>query len=232
MKYVYKIVAAVAALAVIVVAICLPLVYISFESLLPSVLLTIGAYLKNDAATEILQSTNGELPSGIAENIAIKDILSPSANSIAEIINGLGAETSETAMKALETIITPAIVLAVVFALILICAIVTAVIAIVVKDNRKVIYSAVTGMGLSLMLPEAFEAVAAPFLNGEITLATLSGSALASLLGSVAKLEISSTFWFIPIIFACIIVWTILYNATLPENEKRERKLMLGEIEE
>ena len=231
MKYVYKIVAAVAALAVIVAAICLPLVYISFESLIPSVLLTIGAYLKNDAATELLESTNGELPTGIAENIAIKDILSPSTNSIAEILSGLGSETSETITEALKTVITPAIVLGIVFALILICAIVTAVIAIVAKDNRKVIYSAVTGIGLSLMLPEAFEAVAAPFLNGEITLATISGSPLASLLGTVAKLEITSTFWFIPIIFACVIVWTILYNATLPEEEKRERKLMLGEAE-
>lgn len=231
MKYVYKIVAAVAALAVIIAAICLPLVYISFESLVPSVLLTIGAYLKNDAATELLESTNGELPTGIAENIAIKDILSPSTNSIAEILGDLGSETSETITEALKTVITPAIVLGIVFALILICAIVTAVIAIVAKDNRKVIYSAVTGIGLSLMLPEAFEAVAAPFLNGEITLATLSGSPLASLLGTVAKLEITSTFWFIPIIFACVIVWTILYNATLPEEEKRERKLMLGEAE-
>ena len=231
MKYVYKIVAAVAALAVIIAAICLPLVYISFESLVPSVLLTIGAYLKNDAATELLESTNGELPTGIAENIAIKDILSPSTNSIAEILSDLGSETSETITEALKTVITPAIVLGIVFALILICAIVTAVIAIVAKDNRKVIYSAVTGIGLSLMLPEAFEAVAAPFLNGEITLATLSGSPLASLLGTVAKLEITSTFWFIPIIFACVIVWTILYNATLPEEEKRERKLILGEAE-
>ena len=231
MKYVYKIVAAVAALAVIIAAICLPLVYISFESLVPSVLLTIGAYLKNDAATELLESTNGELPTGIAENIAIKDILSPSTNSIAEILSDLGSETSETITEALKTVITPAIVLGIVFALILICAIVTAVIAIVAKDNRKVIYSAVTGIGLSLMLPEAFEAVAAPFLNGEITLSTLSGSPLASLLGSVAKVELSSTFWFIPIIFACVIVWTILYNITLPEEEKRERKLMLGEAE-
>ena len=231
MKYVYKIVPAVVALAVIVAAICLPLVYISFESLVPSVLLTIGAYLKNDAATELLESTNGELPTGIAENIAIKDILSPSTNSIAEILSDLGSETSETITEALKTVITPAIVLGIVFALILICAIVTAVIAIVAKDNRKVIYSAVTGIGLSLMLPEAFEAVAAPFLNGEITLATLSGSPLASLLGTVAKLEITSTFWFIPIIFAFVIFWTILYNATLPEEGKRERKLMLGEAE-
>ena len=231
MKYVYKIVAAVAALAVIIAAICLPLVYISFESLIPSVLLTIGAYLKNDSAAEILQNANGELPTGIAENIAVKDVLFPGSGSVAEIISNIDIGSSDTATKALEPVISPAITLLVIFALILICAIVTAVLAIAVKDNRKVIYSAITGIGLSLMLPEAFEAVAAPFLNGDITLATLSGSPFASLLGSVAKVEISSTFWFIPIIFACVIVWTILYNITLPEEEKRERKLMLGEAE-
>lgn len=232
MKYVYKIVAAIVALAVIVAAICLPLVYISFESIIPSVLLTIGAYLKNDTVTEVLESTNGELPSGIAENFSLKDLLFPTSDSIAEIISKIDIDSSDTAAKALEPIVSPAITFAIIFVLILICAIVTAVLAILVKDNRKVIYSAITGIGLSLMLPEAFEAVAAPFLNGEITLATISGSPLAALLGSVAKLEISSTFWFIPIIFACVIVWTILYNITLPEEEKLERKLMLGEIEE
>lgn len=231
MKYVYKIVAAVVALAVIVAAICLPLVYISFESLIPSVLLTIGAYLKNDTAIQMLQDANGELPTGIAENFSLKDILFPGNGSVAEIIGNIDLGSSDTAVKSLEPVISPAITFAVIFALILICAIVTAVIAIAAKDNRKVIYSAITGIGLSLMLPEAFEAVAAPFLNGEITLATISGSPLASLLGTVAKLELSSTFWFIPIIFACVIVWTILYNATLPEEEKRERKLVLGEAE-
>ena len=184
MKYVYKIVAAVVALAVIVAAICLPLVYISFESLIPSVLLTIGAYLKNDAATEVLESTNGELPTGVAENIAVKDFLLPGSGSVAEIIANIDIGDSDTATKALGPVISPAITFAVIFALILICAIVTAVIAIVAKDNRKVIYSAITGTGLSLMLPEAFEAVAAPFLNGDITLATLSGSPFASLLVS------------------------------------------------
>ncbi len=231
MKYVYKIVAAIAALAVIVVAICAPLVFIRIESLIPSVLLTIGQYFDVDSVDEIVGNTGGELPSGISEDIAIIDIFSPQNSSIAEIFANIDIEISDAVSKIIEYILAPAITLAIVFGLILICAIVTIVIAIVAKDNRKVIYLAITGIGLSLMLPEAFEAVAAPFLNGEISLATLSGLTLASLLGTVSNLELTSTFWFIPIIFACIIVWTILYNATLPEEEKRERKLMLGEAE-
>ncbi len=231
LKYAYKIVAAICALAVIVAAIFLPLVYISFESLLPSVLLVLGSYLKNDATAEILESTNGEIPRSISENIAIKDIFSPNVNSIAEAISGLGKDVPETAAAAIEALLPPVITFVVVLALILICALITAIIAIVTKNNRNVIYSSITGIGLCLMLPETFEAVAAPFINGDISLSTLSGSALLSLLGTVSKLELTSTFWFIPIIFACVILWTILYNATLPENEKRERKIMLGEAD-
>lgn len=228
MKYVYKIVAALVALAVIAVAVFVPLVHFSFESLLPSVLVTLGAYLKNDIANEILQNNNGELPSGITENIAIADLFNPTANSVAEVISTIGSG-SGTVTEAIKPLIAPTITLLVVFALILICALVTAILAIVVKNNRKVIYSAITGIGLSLMLPNAFEAVSAPFLNGEITLGTLSGSALAELLGNVSNLELTSAVWFFPVIFACVIAWTVLYNITLPANEKAERKRMLGE---
>ena len=228
MKYVYKIVAAVMALAVIAVAVFMPLVHFSFESLLPSVLVTIGAYLKNDAATELLQNNNGELPTGITENIAIADLFNPETASVAEIIRSIGTG-SENVSKALEPLVAPAITLLVIFALILICALVTAILALVVKNNRKVIYSAVTGIGLSLMLPNAFKAIAAPFLDGEITLGTISGSVFADLLGNVSALELTSTIWFFPVIFAGIIVWTVLYNMTLPANEKAERKRMLGE---
>lgn len=228
MKYVYKIVAALVALAVIVVAVFMPLVHISFESLLPGVLVAIGAYLKNDSATEILQNNNGEIPTGITENFAIADLINPQANSVAELLSNIGSE-SENVTEALKPIIAPAITLLVVFALVLICALVTAILAFAVKDNRKVIYSAITGIGLSLMLPNAFKALAAPFIDGKITLSTISGSMFADLLGSVSKLELTSTVWFFPVIFACVIMWTILYNVTLPAKEKAERKRMLGE---
>ena len=33
-------------------------------------------------------------------------------------------------------------------------------------------------------------------------------------------------------IFAAIILWTVLYNYTLPADEKKKRLIMLGEAEE
>ncbi len=231
MKYVYKIVAAVAALAIIAIAIFTPLIYIEMESLVPSALVTIGVLLKNETATDFLQEHGGNIPTGIHESISISDIWSPSANSIAEIIRNSGEEMSETAMEALEPVIAPAIAFAATFILIIVCAIVTAILAIVAKNNRKVIYSCITGIGLSFMLTKTFSPVALPFINGDITLETISGSFLVSFLGSIVELELASTIWAIPIVFAVIIVWTILYNITLPEQDKKHRKKMLGEAD-
>lgn len=231
MKYVYKTVAALISLAIIFVAFFLPLVHISLDSLIPSALVTIGALLKSDVATDLLQQNGGELPTVITEDFAIADFFYPDSDSVASLFGGIDFGASETVSEALKPLIAPAINLGVVFALLLICAIVTAVLAFVVKDNRKVIYSSVTGIGLSLMLSKSFDAVAAPFLDGQITLSSLTDSTWASLLGSVKDFDLLSTFWLIPAIFACVILWTVLYNITLSEDEKKKRKIMLGESE-
>ena len=82
------------------------------------------------------------------------------------------------------------------------------------------------------MANEAFEAIAAPVLDGTVSLATLMGSVWGGLIGNIDTFSLLSNFWFIPAIFGAIILWTVLYNYTLPENEKRERKLMLGEADD
>ena len=82
------------------------------------------------------------------------------------------------------------------------------------------------------MLFKTFGDVAGPFLNGEITLSSLVGSDWMMLLGEITGLEVPSTMWFITVLFVCVIVWTILYNATLPAEEKIKRKRMLGEVDE
>lgn len=232
MKYVYKIVAVLAALAVVVVAVFIPLVHIKLDSIVPSVLVTLGKIFDNDATNEILENNGGNLPSAIAEDIAVFDFFDPNSDSVAGILSGIDFSGSETESQAFESLISPVITMLIVFALLIICAIATVVIAIVSKNNRNVIYACVTGIGLSVMLSKSFSAVAAPFLNGDITLSSLTGSLWASLLGTVSEFELTSAFWMIPALFACIIVWTFLYNVTLPEEAKRERKLMLGESEE
>lgn len=231
MKYVYKIVAALCALAVIFVAIVTPLVHVEIDSLLPGILVGLGAYIDKDAVQDVVQDTKGEIPTGMYEDISIKNLIAPNDNSIAQAIMQMSGEASEETMKALEPVMAPFITFLVVLALVFICAIATAIVAFASKNNRNVYYCCITGIFISLMASPCIKAIAAPFVNGDITLETLTGSGWAFLIGEITEVSLPSTFFFVPAIFAGIILWTFLYNATLPEKEKLERKLMLGEAD-
>lgn len=232
MKYVYKSVAAILALAVIAVAICTPIIAISMESLVPAALVLIGSYLKNDTATEILNEYEGAVPSSIGEKISVLDLIAPTENSIASVLKSFSSdEASDTALEALQPVIPSAICFAVVFVLIILIALATAVTAFACKNNRIPIYLSIIGCGLNVMLFKTFDDVARPFLDGSITLSNIVGSDWMMLLGEIKGLGVPSTMWFIAVLFVCVIVWTILYNATLPTEEKIKRKRILGEID-
>ncbi len=233
MKYGYKIIATLLAFGVIAVAIFTPLVAVSIDSLVPGVLVLLGSYLlKSDTAADLLEEYEGAVPSAIGEKISIYNFINPSDNSIASLIKNLsGQEVSETATEVLQPIIPDAIVFAVVFCLIIVCALAVAITACVCENNRIVMYLSIVGCGLNFMLFKTFGDVAGPFLSGEITLSDIAGSDWIGLLGNITGLEVPSTMWFIAVLFVCIIIWTVLYNLTLPENEKIERKRMLGELD-
>lgn len=226
MKYVYKIVAAVGALAAIPMMLFSKIFYFKFSS---SALQILSYFLQmgnNSAMNEILEENGGQMPEAIADAFSVYDIydlIFSTSNLI---------EQGESVDGKLDAILTPAFVFVAVAVMLIICAVVTAVLAIVVKDNRKVIYSSIAGIGLSLMLNEAFEAISAPILDGTISVATLTESWWGGLLGDVETLTLNTNFWFIPAVFAGVILWTVLYNYTLPEDQKRERKLMLGEADD
>lgn len=233
MKYVYKIVAAILALAVIAVIICTPIISVTLESLVPAALVLIGSLTKNPQATEILEQYGGSMPSTIGEDISIMNIISPTENSIASIISSFGSEeASSTAMEALQPAIPDIIGFIVIVVLVAVVAIATAVTAIACKNNRVPVYLSIIGCGLNVMMFKTFGDVARPFVDGEITLSSLVGSEWMVLLGEITNVELPSTMWFITVVFVCVIVWTILYNATLPKEEKLRRKQMLGELEE
>ncbi len=227
MKYVYKIVAALGALATIPLLFFTELFYIKMSSTalegIVSILQMMGG---SSALEEVLAQTGGKAPNAIAESLSFYEIFDTvnSFKNIASNGDGLGDK--------LDVLISPAIVFAVIVAMIIICAIFTAIFAIFAKNNRKVIYTSIIGIGLSLMANEAFEAIAAPVLDGTVSLATLMNSVWGGLIGNIDTFSLLSNFWFIPAIFGAVILWTVLYNYTLPENEKRERKLMLGEADE
>ncbi len=221
MKYVYKIVAALGALAIVPVLFFTKIFYFSMSS----IALQLLAYIAQATGkTNILEQTGGKTPTGIADTFSFYDIYG--------MLGDLSGNGDRTLQETLGGVFTPVVLFAVVALMLVICAIVTAVLAIIVKNNRKVIYSSIVGIGLSFMLSCIFKDIAAPVIEGTVSLSTLLDSMWAGLLGNIDEVSLSTNFWFIPAIFGGIILWTVLYNYTLPEKEKRERKLMLGEADD
>jgi hypothetical protein len=112
--------------------------------------------------------------------------------------------------------------------MIIICAVLTAVFAIVCKDNRKVIASSFAGIGSSIFFTMMFKELVEPFVTGRINMTNFIDAFWASFIAEIEELTITGTFYFIPVLFGFVALWTILYNATLPDKEKEARKKMIG----
>ena len=225
MKYVYKIVAALGALSVLPLFVFIQTIYFKISSAALSLVFYLGQLSGNEKFTEVLKETGGNVPTAIADDFSLYDLL----DLIGDVATDAGSSTLDGKFDAL---IVPVATAGVILALLAICSIATAVLAFVAKDNRKVIYTSIAGIGLCFMFMEAFEGIAAPLLEGTISIATILESVWGGLIGNVEALSLNSSFWFIPAIFGGIILWTVLYNYTLPEKEKKERKLMLGEADD
>ena len=223
MKYVYKLVAAVGALAVIPALFLLKMIYFKISSAALSAIFYIGKLAGIEQITDALNGSN-TVPDSIGDIYSLYDFY--------YLFSDIGSTDSGDLIEKIKPLISPAITSSVVLILIVLCAILTAIFAIVAKNNRYVIYSSICGIGLSFMLYECFSDLASIILSGTVSLATVLDSVWAGLIGSFEKLELVTNFWFIPAIFGAIILWTVLYNYTLPEKEKRERKLMLGEADD
>lgn len=223
MKYVYKLVAAVGALAVIPALFLLKMIYFKISSAALSAIFYIGKLAGIEQITDALNGSN-TVPDSIGDIYSLYDFY--------YLFSDMGSSETGDLMEKIKPLISPAITSSVVLILIVLCAILTAIFAIFAKNNRYVIYSSICGIGLSFMLYECFSDLASIILSGTVSLATVLDSVWAGLIGSFEKLELVTNFWFIPAIFGAIILWTVLYNYTLPEKEKRERKLMLGEADD
>ncbi len=225
MKYVYKIVAAIGALSIIPMIVFLESIYFKMSSAALSALFYIGQLLGNETLTQAIKDNNGVVPEAMADTVSLYGLY--------DLFSGFsGSENGSDLIEKIDVLISPLITAGIVLILVAICAIITAVFAFVMKDNRKVIYSSIIGIGLSLVFKECFEGIAAPILDGTISLATIMESFWGTLIGNFEELTLNTNFWFIPAVFGAIILWTVLYNYTLPENEKKERKLMLGEADD
>lgn len=216
MKYVYKIIAALLAAAVIPAIIFLPLIYYRVESTALQAIIAFGQYLGNDSLTEYIDGA-GNIPDTMADSVSLTDLYD--MRSLLDL-----ASDTDTASSAFEALKTPLIVAAIFLVLTAICALATAIVAIACKNNRVPVYTSIVGIGLSLLFKFSFDTIAAPILDGKFT-----SGFLASLIANFESFELTASYYFIPAAFVCVIIWTFLYNITLPENEKLERKRMLNE---
>jgi len=222
MKYVYKIVSALCALAVLPLMVFSPMIYYYFSSTALQGLFTIGQLLGNETLIDAMEKFGLEtVPTGMANNVSIYDL----ADLVWRFKDiGDSSKVTEPIVELFPSLIATFIAIA----LTLITAIVIVVLAFACKDNRKVIAASFAGIGFSLMIKMLFANTVSPLVNGEITMTDFINSDWAVLLAEFETITLNSIFYFIPITFGFIALWTILYNATLPEKEKEERKKMIG----
>lgn len=222
MKYVYKIISALCALAVLPALVFAPYIYYYVSSTALQGLFTVGELMGNQTIINAMEEYGLEkAPTGMADSkslFGLKDIVSLLSN---------GSSSSDMLQK-VESVIPSFFAMCFAFLLIVVCAIVTVVLAFACKDNRKVIASSFAGIASSLMFVMLFDNTVAPFVSGTISLADFMDSFLAPFIAQVEEISIAPIFYIIPALFGFIALWTVLYNATLPDKEKAERMKMIG----
>ncbi len=227
MKYVYKIITVILAIVAVVVLFTAPIAEISVKSAIAQLAGYIGQY-KNDASIqETIENNDGNLPEYITADFAFSDLFDE--DSFVNTIFSLAEKSDTQPNEKVKVLFGPAVCLLISIACIIICAI--AVISTVfTKNNRNVVYAAVWGIVSCFMYNYSFETIAEMFMNKKITFSTILNSAAGDIIGEFARFEIPGSFWAIAGVFAAIIIFTVLYNYTLPEKDKAQRKEMLGEV--
>ena len=222
MKYVYKIVSAISSLAVLPAIVFSPIIYYYFSSIALQSMFTLVELFNSGSMQKYLDKYNLEsVPTGMADTMSLYDLFD-----LVMQFSGMG-DSGEFLSK-IEVMIPSLIATAAAFILTAVCAIVTAVLAIVCKDNRKVIASSFAGIGMSLLTAMLIENTVNPLVSGDISLNDFIDAFWASLIAEVEEISIAPMFYLIPALFGFVALWTILYNATLPEKEKAERLKMIG----
>lgn len=222
MKLVYKIVSALCALAVLPAMVFSPIIYYYVSSVALQGILALAELMNSGTVQQYLDKYNlDSVPEGIADTLSIYDMV----DLVAQF--GGGNASSEIIDK-IEIMIPSLIATAIAIVFTIICAVVTVVFSFACKDNRKVIASSFAGLGFSLMVPMLIENTVAPLVSGAISISDFIDSFLASLIAEVEVIEVAPMYYLIPALFGFIALWTVLYNATLPEKEKAERKKMIG----
>ena len=221
MKYIYKAVAAIGSLIVIPALAFLSTIYYKFSSPTMALLTQILAGKGLESAQKVLAENGGTAPQFIED--------STSFYNIGDLLYMF--KDSAGSNPAFDTLKPAAITLVIIAILIAVIAIVTAVLAFVAKDNRKVYYSSLAGIGASVMFKFAFESLTAPLVDGTISVSDIIQSSIGAFIAKAEVIELSTAFYAIPALFLCVMVWTFIYNYTLPDKEKAERKKFIDEVD-
>ncbi len=220
MKYVYKIISAICSILILPAMIFSPTIYYHITSVALQGILTLAQMWGSQSLEAAMKEYDmTQIPDGIADTLSVSEVI--------EIINRFSDGKMEPNEK-LEFLLPSLYVMIAAFALIAVCAVVTAVLAIVCKDNRKVIASSIAGIGLSWFFMMTFEAFVAPIVSGQIDMSAFIEAFWASFIAQVEEVSLAPMFYMIPCLFGFVALWTILYNATLPEKEKAKRMKMIG----
>lgn len=221
MKYIYKAVAAIGSLIVIPALAFLSTIFYKFSS--PSMALLIQALAGKgyESAQKVLAENGGIAPQYIEDSTSLWEL--------GNIVSSF--KDSASGNSALDVLKTSAVTLVIIAILIAVIAVVTAVVAFVAKDNRKVYYSSLAGIGASVMYKFAFESLAAPLVDGTVSVADLMQSSIGAFIAKAEVIELSTAFYAIPALFLCVMVWTFIYNYTLPAGEKAARKKYIDEVD-
>ncbi len=226
MKYVYKIVTVILAIAAIVVLFTAPIAEISVKSAIAQLAGYIGQYKNDESIQGIIENNDGKLPEYITMDFAFSDLADE--DSFVNTIISLAKNSDSEPNEKLKTLYGPAACLLISIASIIICAL-GVIASAFMKNNRKVIYSSVFGIVSCVMFSYSFETIAEMFLYKKITFSTIFNSLLGDFVGEFSRFEIPSSFWAVAGFFAAAIIFTVLYNYTLPEKDKEQRKEALNE---
>ena len=222
MKYVYKIISAISSLAVLPAIVFSPIIYYYFSSVALQGAFALVELFNKGSMQEYLDKYNlDSVPTGISNTMSLYDLFD-----LVMQFSGMG--DSGDFLSKIEVMVPSLIATAAAFILTVVCAIVTAVLAIACKDNRKVIASSFAGIGMSLLTAMLIENTVSPLVSGAISMTDFIDAFWASLIAQVEEISVAPMFYMIPALFGFVALWTILYNATLPEKEKAERMKMIG----
>jgi hypothetical protein len=228
MKYVYKIVCALLAAIVIGVVFFAPIIGVRVHSAMATLLSIEGAKQGDMEILEKIAMNDGKPLEYISDTTSLYDI---AFGDTGEFFSAFSALFNLDENEAVKVVVPPMIAFAAALGLTVLCAVAVIGFGLFAKNNRKVIYSSIAGIGSYFLMTKCFGVVEETFVSGRLTLGDLTQQPLFETLGEIVNFELLEPLGAIPIVFGVVIVWTLLYNYTLTPEQKRERKLMLGEAD-